>query len=299
MSAEVVEFVGDAAAVPVVEAPAAAEDEATETALILVPDGGVNVRSGPGLEFELLGRLDGGESVPVVAQNDNSDWWQIDYEAAENGRAWVADVVVDFDGDREAVPVAQTVSSTDDTPRPLEPVVVGNIEALDAINVRSEPSLDGAILGGLYLGETAEVLARSDDGDWWQIEYASAPGQPAWVAAEFVIFTGQQDSVPIFGLGTVTPTPGPTAAATSTAEPTVVPTIVSEQPTLAPTATSIYEATSAAMLASRGTPEPLGDGASAAQETSSFWENIPWGILSVLVIAGFLYYQYVQRRRRW
>ena len=176
----------------------------------------------------------------------------------------------------------------------------GSIEAIDAINVRSEPSLDGTILGGLYLGETAEVLARSDDGEWWQIEYANAPGQPAWVAAEFVTFSGQPDSVPISGVGTVTPTPGPTPVATSTPAPTAASTIVAEQPTLAPTATSIYEATSAAMLASRGTPEPLpGDGASAEQETSSFWENIPWGILSVLVIAGFLYYQYIQRRRRW
>jgi hypothetical protein len=72
----------------------------------------------------------------------------------------------------------------------------------------------------------------------------------------------------------------------------------SEQPTLAPTATSIYEGTSAAILAARGTPEPLSaDAAAAGQDSSSMWENIPWGILSVLVIAGFLYYQFIQRRR--
>jgi uncharacterized protein YgiM (DUF1202 family) len=302
VAAEVVEFVGDAAAVPVVVAPAPNQAGETDepTASILIPTGGVNVRSGPGLDFELMGRLDEAESVPVVAQNDNGDWWQIEYAAAGSGLAWVAAVVVDFSGDREAVPVVPASGSSADpdssTPRLIEPAITGSVEALDAINVRSEPSLEGAVLGGFYLGETADVLAISEDGEWWQIEYANAPDQPAWVAAEFVVFSGEQSTVPIFGLGTATPTPGPTVTPTVGTTPTPVSTITSEQPTLAPTATSIYEGTSAAILAARGTPEPVPADA-AEQDTSSIWGNIPWGILSVLVIAGFLYYQFIQRRR--
>ena len=62
-------------------------------------------------------------------------------------------------------------------------------------------------------------------------------------------FSGEQGSVPIFGLGTATPTPGPSVTPTVGTTPTPVSTITSEQPTLAPTATSIYEGTSAAILA--------------------------------------------------
>lgn len=326
VSGEVVEFFGDAPTVPVVNAPEPPPAAATATPenenadqpaadtpapeaqadsaapVVQIPAGGVNVRSGPGLNFELLGRLDEGTSVPVVAKNNTGDWWQIEYPAGENGLAWVADVVVNFNGDRNAVPLAATANqagTSASTPPPAEPPIAGSIEAIDPINVRSEPSLDGVILGGLYPGDTADVLAVSEDGDWWQIEFADAPGQPAWVSAEFVRFQGEKNSVPVFGIGTPTPTPGPTNTPTPTPTTTPTPTIPAEQPTFAPTATSVYQATSAALLTTRGTPDPsLEQGGTAGQSAASYWSNIPWGVLSILVIIGFFWYQFSLRRRR-
>ncbi len=311
VAAEVVDFVGDASAVPVVAAPAApaatdqsnsnqsaqAEDAAPR---VIIPAGGVNLRSGPGLTFELLGRLEENESALVVGQNEAGDWWQIEYLPAEDGRAWVAAVVVDFEGDRNSVPLALELAAPDTlvTPAPAPPVIEGSVEAIDPVNVRSEPSLEGVILGGLYPGETADVLAVSEDGDWWQIEFAGAPEQTAWVAAEFVLFAGQQNSVPIFGIGTVTPTPGPTNTPTATPAATPTPTLVREQPTFAPTATSVYQATSSALLEARGTPDPpLGESSDSGGFAFS-WSGIPWGILSVLAIIGFFWYQFNLRRRR-
>jgi hypothetical protein len=74
--------------------------------------------------------------------------------------------------------------------------------------------------------------------------------------------------------------------------------IFTQQPTLAPTATSIYQATSAALLAERGTPVP--DAAATDQQNrfSFGWNDIPWGFLSVMAIAGFLWYQFIWRRRQ-
>jgi hypothetical protein len=145
------------------------------------------------------------------------------------------------------------------------------------------------------------VLAISEDGAWWLIDYENAPDEPAWVSAEFVTFTGEKESVPVFGEPSLTPTPVPvdTPVSTSSPVPAATITIPAEQPTYAPSATSIYEATSSAMLATRGTPEPLPAEESVSGQTSLFnLENIPWGVLSVVVIVGFLWYQFVQRRRR-
>ncbi len=323
VAAEVVEFVGDAASVPVVEAPAAVEvseesdgssttdgdtsnevedDSAVEAGnnktVIVASVGEVNVRSGPGLNFDLLGRLAQGSEAPVVAQDSSGDWWQIEYEAAENGLAWVADAVVDFYGERGTVPLAAN-SDPDVTPSPTptpEPLIVGQVEATDPINVRSEPSLEGLLLGGLYSGETADVLAVSEDGEWWQIDFAAAPGEPAWVSAEFVRFTGEELSIPIFGIGTVTPTPGPTDTPTATPSPTATPTIQAKQPTFAPTATSIYQATSEALLSDHDPVEPVTNEPSS---TFSFsWSTLPWGILAILLVIGFIWYQFGYRRRR-
>ncbi len=320
VSAEVVEFVGEASSVPVVEAPAAPTVEAEESpsgtnengtdtndglvvetgATLVIPAGGVNVRSGPGLDFDLLGRLDEGDELAIVAKNNTGEWWQVEYQAGENGLAWLADVVVDVTGDTSAIPVVSDNSVADEattTPIPVESVISGSVEATDPINVRSEPSTTGIIWGGLYPGESADVLARDDTGEWWQIEFADSLDGPAWVSAEFVRFTGELNSVPIFGIGTVTPTPGPTNTPTSTPIPTATPTIVLNQPTFAPTATSLYQATSEAMLSDRDPAEAIAETEPAS--TSSFsWDSLPWGILAILFVVVFIWYQFVYRRSR-
>jgi hypothetical protein len=210
----------------------------------------------------------------------------------------VADTVVDFEGDSNSVPVAVNNSQGAETPTPtLTPTPAGPagmIEARDAVNVRAEPSVEGTVLGGLFPGQTADVLAISEDGQWWQIDFLDAPDQPAWVSIEFVSFEGDQAQVPIFGLGVPTPTSDPTDTPTATNTPTP---FVLEQPTFAPTATSIFEATSAALLTRRGTPDPSLIELPSDNASSFSWSSLPWGILSVLIIIGFFWYQLRGRQR--
>ena len=65
----------------------------------------MNVRSGPGLGFDLLGRLDENSEASVVGKSETGEWWQIEYEKGEAGLGWVADAVVDFSGNAESVPI--------------------------------------------------------------------------------------------------------------------------------------------------------------------------------------------------
>jgi hypothetical protein len=155
--------------------------------------------------------------------------------------------------------------------------------------------VDGERVGGLYPGESADVFAISKDGAWWQIDFPDASDGVAWVAAEFVKFQGEEATVPIFGQ-TPTPTPNPTHTPTPVPPASPTPT-VEFPPTYAPTATSVYQATSAAVLADRGTPDPtlteLPDKRSLIN-----WSALPWGILSVVVVAGLLWYQFSRSRRK-
>lgn len=321
VNAEVVEFKGDAKAVPVVEAPSPVQASSTANAelqvsgtvtataavsstvpLIKTSAGGVNVRSGPGLDFKLVGKLDTGAEAEVTGKNETGEWWQIKYEKGEGGLAWVANAVIDFSGDAASVPVVKFTLPTGTptvtpTPSPTEPIIAGTVEVTDPINVRAEPSTESELLGGLYLGDKANVLAISKDGKWWQIEFAAGPEGTGWVSADFVRFQGDKTAVPIFGQGTVTPTPQATSTPTKT--PTPTPPALVELPTLAPTATSIYQPTAAALLAERGTPDPILIEVPDDANTSSFsWSDFPWGILSLVVIVAFLFYQFYWRRRR-
>jgi SH3-like domain-containing protein len=247
----------------------------------------VNVRRGPGRDFETLGRLDEGATAPVVAKSSDDAWWQIEFEAEgnESGLGWIAAEFANFSGNAKAIPVATSPPTITPTPTPI---IAGIIRADDAINVRAEPSLDAESVGGMYLGDTANVLGISADGNWWQIEFPDGPEGVGWVTIEFVTFEGDKELAPIFT--SLTPTPSATTAVSAT--PKII--LPSEQPTFAPTATSLYQATAAALLDNR-TPEPPPAVSAPPPQDGTV---LPWGILSLVVIAGFLWYQFSRSKQK-
>ncbi len=50
----------------------------------------VNLRAGPGREYQVVGTLQQGQIATVVGVSEDGNWWAIAYPAAQNGRAWVA-----------------------------------------------------------------------------------------------------------------------------------------------------------------------------------------------------------------
>ena len=303
VAAEVVEFVGDSSQVPVAEAPTDTDvvEPAIDLPTVEIPVGGINVRSGPSLDFDLLGRLDEGQSVAITGQSEARDWWQIVFEPGEDERGWITAALIDFSGDASTVPVVTVLSEGDIFPTPTiaptVPTSAGRIEVTDAINVRAEPSTEGTIVGGLYLGDAADVFAVSEDRAWWQIEFFDGPEGLAWVAAEFVRFQGDQAQVPIFGAGPPTPTPTATGIPSPTAVATNTPTPpeLDFPPTFAPTATSIYDATAAAAVENRGTPDP--GLIESTEDPSSFdISQLPWGIVSLILVVGLLWFYFSRRR---
>jgi hypothetical protein len=68
--------------------------------------GYINVRSGPGTgDYEVIGTLSFGQSVPVTGRNAGGDWWQIDYN---NQTGWVWAELLEVSGDPSNVPVVPT-----------------------------------------------------------------------------------------------------------------------------------------------------------------------------------------------
>jgi uncharacterized protein YraI len=62
----------------------------------------VNLRAGPGTDFEVIGQVVLGDELPVYAQNEDGSWFVTD----EGGQTWIASWLVEFDGDISTVPVA-------------------------------------------------------------------------------------------------------------------------------------------------------------------------------------------------
>lgn len=74
----------------------------------------VNVRSGPGTTYDILGQIKQNESAPVTGKNGDGQWWQISF-AGKSG--WVFGQLVTFTGDANAVKVASAPAA------PAAPVV--------------------------------------------------------------------------------------------------------------------------------------------------------------------------------
>ncbi|HSN74810.1 MAG TPA: SH3 domain-containing protein [Anaerolineae bacterium] len=71
---------------------------------VVVTNPRVNVRSGPGATFPVLGQVLQGERLEIIGRDEGSQWWQICCFQGQTG--WLADEVVRAEGPLEAVALA-------------------------------------------------------------------------------------------------------------------------------------------------------------------------------------------------
>ena len=82
------------------------------------------------------------------------------------------------------------------------------------VNVRPEPSVDSEVITMVERGAEYDIVARSGDGEWWQI--CCIEGQPVWISASLVDTDGPVDSVPVAGQPAPAVASQPNAAAPAT-----------------------------------------------------------------------------------
>jgi uncharacterized protein YraI len=206
----------------------------------------LNVRSGPGTSYEVLGALQPGTELTLLARSADGGWFQIAYPADSDERGWVIGEFLEIQGAPDQLPVAEappaptpiseatvapTVQPTTSeitgtlaiTDTASAPDVSGTASALVAtegvvLNVRGGPGTDNAVLGGLDPGTELTLLARSADGAWFQIAYPADSDGRGWVIGEFLEIQGSPDGLPVAD-GQTTPTPSATDQAVDVCAP--------------------------------------------------------------------------------
>ncbi|MDW8351909.1 MAG: LCP family protein [Anaerolineae bacterium] len=150
----------------------------------------VNVRSAPTLRSRTLGRLRGGFTSEILGRSVDGNWLQ--FQMPRSGRlAWVNKNVVHIEGYFQEVAVKDESQLPPDPDVPRIVVPAGSV-----VNVRGGPGLSFKVIGRMRARQSAPIIGRSNDGAWWQIEFA---GQPAWIAARYVRVTGNVGTVPKAG----------------------------------------------------------------------------------------------------
>lgn len=83
----------------------------TQSAATVTPSGPAvtilqpaNVRSGPGINYSVIGILDAGSTQEAVGRDDSAQWYVINYGG---GRGWVSSHISNYSGDTNALPVVK------------------------------------------------------------------------------------------------------------------------------------------------------------------------------------------------
>ncbi|MCC6802958.1 MAG: SH3 domain-containing protein [Anaerolineae bacterium] len=183
---------GDLADIPVLE------DDAESTpvpgaAVTVVSYGRVNVRSGPGTDYEIVGQLDVDDSAEALARSStDNDWLLILLDETEGApEGWVAYFTVNVQGDPGILPVLVPDSSGDTLIPPSR-----LIRARFNVRLHDAPQLTAPTLLVVPFGSEVTAIGRSAAGDWLFVGYGEDIG---WgVAQLFEISRGDIEDLPVY-----------------------------------------------------------------------------------------------------
>jgi N-acetylmuramoyl-L-alanine amidase len=159
----------------------------------------VNVRSGPGTQYDIIGQLTSSNEVQITGRSDDeSNWLRIGFEGREG---WVAYFTVSVIGNTEQLPIVSPRNGQEITPVQATSIPANIQTSSDVfvttyriVNVRSGPGTQYLSIGSLQPGSSTDVTGRSGDYEWLRVRYL---GMEGWVAYFVVSLTGSLENIPI------------------------------------------------------------------------------------------------------
>ena len=179
---------GNFTAVPILNAPVvAAPAIAPGTPRLLVNTYRLNVRSGPGVSFDIIGTVSGGDELPVIAIDANGIWYQVQTAA---GTGWVNRTYGVQRGYFSSIGRVGSGTAPAPTVAPGSPHLVVNTAYL---NVRSGPGIGYGIITTVTGGTMLPVSAISTSNSLWhQVTTSAGAG---WVNSSYAVRRGDFGSL--------------------------------------------------------------------------------------------------------
>jgi uncharacterized protein YraI/predicted small lipoprotein YifL len=108
----------EAAVVPTVAAPATAQAVAPASPALTITNEFANLRAGPDTSYDLVGRLNQGQTATVLGKSADGKWWQIQ---TDGKTAWVFGELVQVNASANGVTVAQAPARPTQAPATAAP----------------------------------------------------------------------------------------------------------------------------------------------------------------------------------
>lgn len=226
-------FAQDTTATPEPTAQATAEPQAqpvqpalqASTDFFLTSGYRINVRSGPGTQYTILGKLNVGDSLDVTGQNVEGTWIRVNFNGAEG---WVSASIVDVTGDIATAPVVEASADAGVNPSAAQvnTAALGDVVVVTRFNtnLRADAFANADLLATIPFDTELAVVARNSGNNWVQVDFG---GQSGWISSGLLFFkSGNINNLPVVGAdGVAVPADTQTTTETeseaqATAEPT-------------------------------------------------------------------------------
>lgn len=209
-----------------------------QTAVTAEAIGSANVRTGAGVEYDIVAEIKAGTRYPVIGRNAQYPWLLIQLP---NAQGWVFTDLVTVQGDLNTVPytdqtiqnilptattgITADITSTPSDPNaptiepsltPVQPTAtpaaIAYAEAINEANVRYGPGPEFSRIGTIKAGTKYPIVRRHSQFPWVELNVEGMAGGRGWVFTDLVTITGDINSVTLtaateFGYPTLTPTP--------------------------------------------------------------------------------------------
>lgn len=162
----------------------------------------VNIRSGPGTEFNVLGVLVPGQTADIIGTSgEDNEWLQIRYDGADG---WVAYFVVTVSGDVSILDGERTLDSELQANMELGGIVQNQVIVITRFNtnLRAAPQFGSQVVTVIPYDTTLQAVARAGGQQWLQVEYEGTRG---WLISSLVnIGASDVDALPVMPLPAAT-----------------------------------------------------------------------------------------------
>jgi heat shock protein HslJ/uncharacterized protein YraI len=150
----------------------------------------VNVRTGPSTLFPILGTAMQGDTGQILGINPNGTWYAVSVPTNRvgTGIAWVSADFVNLTnptGQPLPVIIPPLLPTTVNFPAPA--ANLPQVVMREPATLRSGPTLEFPVFGVAVNGSRAELIGRSQDGQWWAVRVPTslASNGTAWVNSAY------------------------------------------------------------------------------------------------------------------
>ena len=151
----------------------------------VVTTGRLNVRTGPGVSYTVVTRVDEGATLSLLARNQTATWVQV--RTADGLEGWVNASYI-----RASVAIAELPLNGN---LPAAAPATGTVTAAQ-LELRSGPSAQHSLVATLAQGQALTLLGRNSDTSW--IKVKAGPLGEGWVPAAILVrLPGDENGTPI------------------------------------------------------------------------------------------------------